>query len=488
MGIKKANILIFLLGVIVGFGIIFFVASFNSLHVARTLAQKQPVFGLSGVDPGRLQTEVLLLSKETRELAKRQKNVHDALLIESSLYPTHFLYSLARLEKARRAFVASGSWWDEVTYNVLLRATVWYGERDAVMFKRALAAVNQGHDRLAWTGAAGMSSDLLTLSAADAMVQRMKEVAQQYARQQKCIWASEESCPQPSGGTLPEDYAYATPTQLPLSAQEIKNLSGEADNTSKVFVLHSSVCTPVLTGPYFYIQRPLVSGTEDSDLGVQYKFLNDIYFSPIEYSPGATAAYLRDSLGVSYSMVNLTVYYVCPGVLHDIGVIHAIEAAERIARMHPELAMQERDAFLYNPLMLDEQLAKKYVSAAYAAEPSNEDIGEVSRMFLEKSAGLEDVVKYISRVIAVDVMQYDSGVPFDLSARTLFLTHSAFTSLFLNQNASAGSTQVKPFVVDEEARSTFEKTFTPFSVLQRSVSKDKLVHDIRALIEFHTIP
>lgn len=474
-------------GIVVGTSIALLYLYAGSVATARALAQTQPIFGLAGVDPERLRDEVLRLREAALDLARHQDNPRDAILVATSLFPTHFLYSLASLEDARQRFVASGSLISAVRYNIVLRATLWYGLHDAAAFERALAAVNSGQPPLRWVSAAGVTSDLRIVSAAGATLQHMQEVSVLYKKQRGCILHSMLPCLLGQEDVLSNNSPQWNPDKIPSMISRTKAVLGGADGQAQqVVVLNSSVCAPALGAPYYFIEKPLTFGPNDDTPGIQPKLLNDIFFTSLGSTTGATAMYLRDTMGVSYSVVNPMVFYVCPGVLSDMGAIRAVMFAAQTAHNYPDIAARERAAMLATPGIVTETAARAYSKAALVAAPTNPAVITAARMFEEGSAGLEDLLKYMTHVFVVDIERHDNGVSFDLSARTLFLTHSAFASLFLTSGSYDTDSRTDPFVLDREARDAFKNKFLRYSDLQYVVSEEKLLHDIRALADFHT--
>ncbi len=86
------------------------------LAYEKAVAQRSPLIALPGTDPKRLDTAIQALQKTSIELGSLQKDPGTQALVESSLYPIGFLQKASALERARQAFIESGSDTDAAAY------------------------------------------------------------------------------------------------------------------------------------------------------------------------------------------------------------------------------------------------------------------------------------------------------------------------------------------------------------------------------------
>src|SRR3989344_293449 len=198
-------------------------------------------------------------------------------------------------------------------------------------------------------------------------------------------------------------------------------------------ILDKSACLAGLPGPYYFRLR---TAEETTDAILGFGYLGDIIFYPTG-AGGDTLRYSNEKLGISFSPLKPNIFYLCPDTGSDTGRLFAIMAARDFANKNPFLAKKARDRLLKNPRILYEGDAIGYLEAAVeeSATGKNEDsatknaLTDIVLMFNEKSAGLEFLIDDIARVNTNDLRLKKSGVPFDVSASNLFLTHSAFPSL-----------------------------------------------------------
>ena len=174
----------------------------------------------------------------------------------------------------------------------------------------------------------------------------------------------------------------------------------------------------------------------------------------------------------------------------------ATKATQNFANRYPSLAISARNQLLKNPQIVYETDVISYIQSAseelrgrkdLAAPVMKNELNNLILMFHEKSAGLEFLVRDIVRVNSNDLRLKKSGIPFDISARTLFLTRSAFPSLFLSQNPRAGAISAGIRVQNDEDRARFFSKIERYSFLRTTTSREKIVHDIHAYLKMENL-
>ena len=179
-------------------------------------------------------------------------------------------------------------------------------------------------------------------------------------------------------------------------------------------------------------------------------------------------------------------FYMCPTVGSDVGRIRALEKIDAFAVSHPTIAATEQ-GLLRSSADLREDYALSYLRAALAETGSGgqerSDLVELALMYEDRSVGLDEIILSIASVNAHHANIVERGVPFVLSARTLFLTHSAYPTLFLAQNPSAGGATVSVQSPSAAARDLVLRNYRAYSSLRATMSQDDLIREIRAFVK-----
>ena len=460
---------------------------YRALRVAYalTLAKRSPLLGISGVDPDSLEKSVSELARSTRALADMQKDPRDVALVRDSLYPLDFLNKLASHERARQRFISSGSNADEYGYELSIQKTIHAGQADAERFARNLREeVGDASFRFATLG--GMITRDTLLSSAQTVVLRFNELEELARARERCLDGTVSLCDiRDVMRTVPEPVEPIGDTPfITLRAGTDPDLS--KNNVRPV--LSTSVCLAEEPGPYVFVY-----GNPRGVSRMPLRYIRELYFRPAGQFE-STMQYMRNELDIDYAPVNPIEFYQCPDVLSDIGGAYAVLETVRFAQSHP-YAPEERTRLLSSATFRDSD-AIAYLRAA-AAEMSIEDpvgfdaaekeLGAVLNMWRERNGGLDVLVSLIVSVNNQDMKLSARGVPFDLSARTLFLTHSAFPSLFL---ALSPRTGVSPITLRETTStdaSSIRADVIPYTELVRTVPREKIVHDFEAFLSFEEI-
>ncbi|OGG56908.1 hypothetical protein A3D71_00275 [Candidatus Kaiserbacteria bacterium RIFCSPHIGHO2_02_FULL_55_20] len=460
---------------------------YRALRVAYALAlaKRSPLLGISGVDPDSLEKSVSELASSTRALADVQKDPRDVALVRDSLYPLDFLNKLASQERVRQRFISSGSNADERGYELSIKKTIDAGQADAERFARSLKE-EAGDASFRFATLGGMITRDTLLSSARTVVLRFKELNGLAHTRERCLDGIISLCDiRDVIRTVPE------PVE-PIGDAPFVTLRTGADldlaKNNVRPVLSKSVCLAEEPGPYVFAY-----GNPRGVSLMPLRYIRELYFRPTEHF-GSAMQYMRNELRIDYAPVNPIEFYQCPDVLSDIGGVYAILGTVRFAQSHP-YAPEERTRLLSSTTYRDSD-AIAYLRAAATEVNSDgfagsdatlKDLETVLNMWRERNGGLDALVSLIVSVNNQDMKLSARGVPFDLRAHTLILTHSAFPSLFL---ALSPRTGVSPITLRETTATdatAIHADVIPYTELARTVPREKIVHDLDAFLLFEGI-
>lgn len=449
------------------------------LAYALALAERDPVFGIAGTNPAALATSTAALSRSVRGLAAAQTNAADAAAIER-LYPIAFLTALSSAEEARLRFIGSGRDTDAAAYRAALAQTARAGAADTLAFQAALDA-KIGTSTLRLLSYGGTITDDTLRAAADAAHTRMSEAEAQIRQRTRCLDGITLACDADWLTTpLPAAFQNAGKTPQTLDVALNTRASAEYDSVS----LGKSACLSSLPGPYAFKY-----GSIERSGRIPLTYFGDYFFSPTAGQDAGTMSYLRDTLSIRYSLVNPLEFYICPDVGTDFSSARFVIDTVQFARAHPTLAPHERSALLKEkPYSSSRALSYLRTALESAVDPADlRSLEELALECEERSAGLEAIVRGIVTTDEQDLALARDHIPIDIDARTLFITHSAFPSLFLMQNPAAGSTSVS---LRDTTQSGEQRTLAAhvlsFRALSKTVPTSELIRDVDAYLEFET--
>ena len=463
------------------------------LAYAQSLAERHPPIDLSGVNPDALSALVKKLETDQADLASVQKNSADAGLIPS-LYPTRFLETLGPLERARQNFITSGSSGDEHAYESALASSAQAGAHDAAAFQRALPEAlsrTYGSQTFIFPGFGGGATSKSVYSAPGEEVERMQELSSAVSGWARCAGGNTASCPL-TGISLPTiaKPAAAIP-QVPVP-EMVREVASTVEQTlpyiqqpSRIFVLSTSACMSALPPPYYF----LASLSDTPGISAPFIFIGDLYFQQISLvNQDVFYTYFAKQYQAAYSFGDPNMFYHCSATGADFGRIRALANAAAFAQAHPEIAPEERMPLVSQGPLSESDVAAYLRSAlAHEAQTPDTNLHDLVRLALlynDRTSGLESEISEIVTINGAHVADARRGVPFDVSAADLFLTHNAMETLFLADNPSTGSTTVSQYTFVSNNLKLLYSSWLPYSKLVSTVPLDKLRHDIRAMVDF----
>jgi hypothetical protein len=404
------------------------------------------------------------------------------------IYPTDFLTALATLEATRQKLIASASDTNEQTYEADLRSAASAGGEDATAskdaFEQELGDFYTKNITVMLLGGAITSKTLQQAPASE--VERMQELNSSVSEWIGCVNGDTGQCM--SSPTLPAVQPIppiSGGTGIPALVSKVSGLVEQTTFTSqptRLFVLASSVCAASAPGPYYFLAP--------STGGLPIAYVGDLYFEPAT-STDPFSAYMIKTYGISYLLSNPTQFYQCPDVGADYGRVEAMVDLAAYAAAHPEIAPNVRGP-LMSQAPLTESDTAAYLGAALTQEKTSPDadLGDIVRLaltFNDRAATLDGIIGDIARVNDNHVRASEQGIPFDLTARDLFLTHTALPTLYLADNPSSGETPVS--LISSPVQNSLEiylHVMKPYSTLMQTEPQSSLLHDIEATMSFET--
>lgn len=443
---------------------------FDALRTAyaKSLASRADYTRLVGADVDLLYSMIDRLESVLAQIADAQPDGASRRAIRS-LYPTSYLRALAKAEEARRAFVRSGSVVDGNEYYALLESALSAGVHDVAEFIDAFEDVGAGGNNATPTGIITTEN---TRSYSLAVKQSLLDQLAMVRSERACFRGHIESCRPTVEPT--ESTVVSTDHQLDLSlTREVAGLAYEGIGlerpTTPLFTLASSACAAQLTeAPYAFM-------ADDVDEGrvPHVRFVGDLVF----YSPHAVQApvldYLEDELGASRIHLNPLKFYVCPEAISDISRVLAL----RHISMYAAASGSAPDAFADG--VISDQEALDYLGRI-TSEPSamgHTEADELRRELLT-TRRLDAVLQEIVRVHEKNISSLQSGVPFDIDARTLLFTHNALASLY------PPIPDVPIADVPSRMKDRLDAATELYSEIRGAVSRAEILNDLERYAEF----
>lgn len=416
-----------------------------SLAYLKELTERSPHLSLAGTDPGKLRDAVTELGGMAAELSASQEIPSNDI---AALYPLSFLAALAETEQARLTFLASGKDADANDYAAkLARATASY-MRHIVDFKAAFERAVPISAR-PYATERNIISREGALEALDSLSAAMMKMQLLIKKRERCVRGETALC-----NAEDEMFAQLQPVQssAPHSSDTLALAVHIRDTLRELGIDIPAVDNPLVSlsesacirgdagaGPLFVM----------SELGVMN--VGDIRFlSTDTYKQVPFYKYFYDR-GILYIPVFHFSHYKCQEMAGDVGRVLAVRAVRAFARETPQsaraptseaAALRLLEDKLSSPEVIYESDATAYIAAAQRSSASKTPplAAAVASLSLEMrghSAGLDEVVRNISRIERENLSLSRDGIEVDLAPPYLFFVRSAFPSLLLADNVSA---------------------------------------------------
>lgn len=353
------------------------------LAYAQAMARNNPLIALPGVNPDELTTQVAALAKLMEELAALQTNAGDAEAIRA-LYPVDFLGAAAALERARVAFVASGSAHDAALYEKAQRDALAKYRNDLERFRNAYLQVVPESIGAYATPTRIITRDA-TLKALDTLQSGMEVTAHKIAARTACVRGLFIRCS--ANDTAPPRTSATASALATTTEYEVRSALQAAGYSvsGTLYTLPNAACTTnsAARPPVFVVGADTVTLVSDAAL---------ISFDPA--GPNAQLPFVKYFLdrGTTYIPAHPLIYYNCPESDADYGA----------------------------------------VLATATGNPSDTTLERWSN-----SLGLLQVTRDILIAERGNMAAQRKGVDMGITAKQLFFARSAMPTLFLAHNPSA---------------------------------------------------
>lgn len=449
------------------------------LSYSRELARRSPVLGIAGTDPKSLLDATDSLEQTVRLLSAKQQTKDEAHSI-FSLYPINFLRKLARAESARIAFIASGSALDEHHYRAAVSEAANAMRADGDLFSAQLQAYLNSRDQFTIETLGGTIQKTDFNVALETLSQRTRELRTRIDKREQCLRGAIRSCEIGALSiTLTIPSVQKLSSQQATQAAEIQNLfsevHGKGSRLGESVVLAKSTCAALLPPPYLYSVY-----LDPPKSAPPFLFIGDIVFVKAPGSNGKVVQYLHNTYGVDRLYVNSSKFYVCPDVLEDLGTATALLQIKAYAQKQDSPAAQ---SFLETAQEgVPEVAATQYVKDALESGIEKDQLLQQYLTLTEKSAGLHLLVADIADTLRADLALSAKGVPFDFSAKKLFISHAAFPSLFLMHNPSVGSSTLT--LKSAGTTTAFFKEAELYTTLRNSLSRFTIITELRRFFQY----
>lgn len=457
------------------------------LAYAKALAERDPILGLEGTDVDALRSNTDELQRTMEDIALLQDTTDSAESVRTSLYPFEFLHAAADLETRRLHFISSGSQGDLATYMNAYSAVITSGISDSAKLLGAFKNETRESNSIRLPGFSGTITTSSSIASLESMPAALRHIRRLVIGRTWCLRGITWICPPlATASGIESTQIFQQETEFaPRSMQpQVRSILRAVAATTTYDLLYApvrlehSACLASLPSPY--AMEAAVSIRKNFDL---LHYIDNLFFIPVAGTNGPMPQYLHTAFGLTYLKVNPLTFYFCPYLLSDISTTQAILKTTAIARTYTDVPNSFRTNLMQGTP--SEQDATAYVQEALIRmrdgtlpEPYIRAIISASIMFSQKSAGLDAVVGQIVYINKHDLQLAKNGAPFDLSARTLFLTHAATASLYLFPQIGALSPLTPSTSSDTES---LFKQYLPLSTILTLDTEETIVSDMRRM-------
>ena len=422
------------------------------LAYSKTAAKRNPLFSIAGTDMDLFSDAVAFLKQARTQLASLQ-NKKEGELIEDSLFPIHFLQSVNEAERARRAFLESGSDVDARMYESSLKkvAEAYINDADAFI---------ETFDKIVPKDAPTFATSRRIVGRDDVrknveiLKGRVREMYVESVRREKCFYHSVFAC-KSQVLQLPD---IRIPADITVSEEDKRNAravlmaqdeAGRPIEKGQIILLSKSICiNPAKTKPFFTTRlRPSSSMPTIAPVG-------NIRFIDLEKIDSIDFTHYYRERGYRYVLAEEFNHYNCLGIDEDSGIIFALQAVVDYVRDFPlstyaqgELkeALTDLEGRLWDDFVTETDVLL-YLSHAYELVHSGviekeieDEIIDLALQVKNRSTNSDFVLRNIARIELFNISQLEEGFSPDLVASHLLYTRSGFAGLSFSGNESFGT-------------------------------------------------
>lgn len=431
---------------------------------AAIISERRPVLALPGDDLDALRKQLSRLEATIGEVARVQGTFRDAIAIRQALYPIEFMYTLTDVEQTRRDFIAQPTQTRRVAYERALQRALRLGEASISRFTGTFERYAGDDDATYLTLGGKITTDSIR-SAASRIAERNMITRALEPGCMLCGTAVPSSAP---GVDRTATADYRTVQEVLAILRDAYGTELPGSDTVVMLPMSTCIATP---GTQFFVLSSGASGP------VRFKYVSDLYFISTDREGAKTLAHIQDAYGIDHVRFEPLSFYSCPDVSTDLALVRGTAEAARFARLHPTIATNSRP-----------KLTARFISYNDAVDYVNEALKEplhdtVTRMQLADIAlmlhgfsGLEHIVTEITNVLDTDLLLSAKGVPFDLSAKHLIISHSAISSLF---QSTYGTAAHEPVYLLQSRGGEMYAGIRTFTELRYSLSNDEIRRFVR---------
>ncbi len=470
------------------------------LTYEKSAARRNPLISLSAVEPEKFIEAAGYLQDTAALLAQRQKRPLDALLVHTSLYPTRFLVSAARTEKARRAFLQSGKMDDAYLYENELRLTISAYHADISRFRSAFLTAVPADEKHYATYKNTVSRDDIT-NAVNMLDDGMSDTDRVFSKRLSCFSGHISECAtadlqlrtldDPSDTHLsPMAIAFAEQIRTLNSDKVGSDLDPKSD---PLIQLSESACINPQpgTGLLFTFQNMLPLQNVPS-FHPPF-FVGDLIFiRSATYASFPFYSYFVSNK-IEYVPTRPLAYYECPETARDQGTVTAIKTIrDFVISSHlssyavggPKTAIEQFEKLFTSSPIVSEKNAIEYLNTALTLvetgrvpTPLADTIDELVLGMRDKSAGTYLTALQVAYYEQSNMHLSDAGgVEINFDVPYFFFARSAFPSLFMEANLSAIERHPDFFPANklpaDKQPFVFYSTLTQNSTLESGIVRD----------------
>lgn len=325
------------------------------LAYEKTTARRSPILALPGLDPDKIESAAKELATNADALSLYSKG-EEATLVREHLYPIRFLLALAQTERARRAFIESGTRTDGLLYRSSVRTLLDSYERDLRAFRLAFETVVPP-DIGSYATPRYLISREDSIDALDRLADGARRWRAAALKREACFAGVAQLC-DTDDLLVPAVREVRESPRVSTSSAEMRSLlqgAGVPLSDSPLVEITSSACVEDRPNTAHIFAKERVPRIENSPAYDAPFFIGDILFMDTEKLRAFPFyAYFRDQ-GVRYVLTRPVAYYTCPHADVDMDAVvmtervheFSLRRAETIEPMGGKETYAESDARAY---------------------------------------------------------------------------------------------------------------------------------------------
>lgn len=477
--------------------------AYKALRIAyaRELARQSPFLALPATNPDEVDMVTRELERVANKLADVQKTTPKKRDVRDALYPTAFLHAAASLERARQAFVGSGSDGDGERYQDAMGATIAAFKQDLARHRAAFlrnVPVNAAYYQVF----GGTMTRESILASMDRLSRGIEHTEERVAARQRCLAGSVTSCD--GADLVMQGIEVPAVNHRSIAAAHLHDIlslytaaTGKPYTDGPVYELSASACTANLDAPPLFSM--IVRAKDDNTLGPE--FVGDILFTPsATYDQTPFFRYYLDN-NVQYVFFPVMEFYKCENMLDDFSRVFHMSFVQNAAATYrfsqyapPSLSEKMRaleSAIAPGPeKVIQESDTLEYVALSMRVVQEKPDVPPAARNILfdlalatqTKTAGFENFIRRVVQDQAQDVGLMRNKIPVEIGADYLFYVRSGLYSFLQGSSASLTG---KQSVQSGDAAESKRWPFVTYTELQREVPRQQIEHDMKFFITTH---